>query len=187
MEGILGQVLFQGWQPLLRTAIGTTVTYIAIVILLRFAGQRTLAKWYAFDLIVTVALGSTFANSVLSSNITVAQTLVGFVILIGLQFIIAFAVVRWSHLRIIVNPQPTLLLHDGKFIHAAMRSQRVAEADVRAAIRQHGIGRVEDVDAVVLEADGTFSVIKQLGPDASAMADIPELGGSNSANRPDTE
>ena len=181
----VGHILFQGWTPLLRTAIGTTVTYVALVVLLRIAGPRTLAKWYAFDLIVTVALGSTFANSVLSGNISVAQSLVGFIILIGLQFIIAFAVAQWSQLRVVVNPQPTLLLHQGRFVHEAMRSQRVAEADVRAAIRQHGIDRVEDVGAVVLEADGTFSVIRQVRSDATALADIPELGGSNSANRPD--
>jgi uncharacterized membrane protein YcaP (DUF421 family) len=186
VSGLLQQILFQGWEPLLRTAIGTTITYLALVILLRVAGQRTLAKWYAFDLIVTVALGSTFANSVLTNNITVAQSLVGFVILIGLQFCVAFVVVRWSYLRIIVNPQPTLLLHCGKFVHDAMRRQRVAEADVRAAVRQKGMDRVEDVGAVILEADGTFSVIKELGPDASALADIPELGGSTSANRPTT-
>ena len=68
-----------------------------------------------------------------------------------------------------------------------MRSQRVAEADVRAAVRRQGIGRIEDVDAVVLEADGTFSVIKDLGRDASALADIRELGGSSDANGPTTE
>ncbi|MBP0116033.1 DUF421 domain-containing protein [Bradyrhizobium vignae] len=181
----VGHIIFQGWAPLLRTAIGTTITYIALVVLLRLAGPRTLAKWYAFDLIVTVALGSTFANSVLSGDISVAQSLVGFVILIGLQFIIAFAVAHWSPLRVIVNPQPTLLLHQGKLARDAMRSQRVAEADVRAAVRQHGIDRLEDVGAVVLEADGTFSVIRQLGSEASALADIPELGGSNAANRSD--
>lgn len=114
-----------------------------------------------------------------------AQSLVGFVILIGLQFVIAFAVAHWSQLRVVVNPQPTLLLHQGRFVHDGMRSQRVAEADVRAAVRQHGIDRVEDVGAVVLEADGTFSVIRQLRSDATALADIPELGGSNSANRSD--
>lgn len=49
---MLKDIFFQGWEPLLRTAIGTTATYLALVLLLRFAGQRTLAKWYAFDLIV---------------------------------------------------------------------------------------------------------------------------------------
>ena len=183
----VGHIFYQGWAPLLRTAIGTTFTYVALVIMLRVAGPRTLAKWYAFDLIVTVALGSTFANSVLSGNISVAQSLVGFAILIGLQFVIAFAVAHWSQLRVVVNPQPTLLLLDGKFVHDAMRRQRVAEADVRAAIRHQGIDRVENVGAVVLEAEGTFSVIKQLGSSASALADVPELGGSNAANRSDDE
>lgn len=54
-------------------------------------------------------------------------------------------------------------------------------------MRRQGIDRIEDVDAVVLEADGTFSVIKEVGPKASALADIPELGGSSDANRPATE
>jgi hypothetical protein len=90
-------------------------------------------------------------------------------------------------LRIVVNPPPTLLLHCGKFVHDAMRRQRVAEADVRAAVRRQGIARIEDVGAVILEPDGTFSVVKELEPNASALADIPELGGSTSANRPTGE
>jgi len=177
------QIFFQGWEPLLRTAIGTTATYLALVVLLRVAGQRTLAKWYAFDLIVTVALGSTFANGVLSEDVTIAQSVVGFIVLIGLQFIIAWIVVRWSPMRTIVNPAPTLVLHLGRFMNDAMKSQRVAEADVRAAVRRQGLADLESVGAVILEADGTFSVIKDLGRSVSALADIPELGGSNSENQ----
>src|SRR4051794_9822303 len=103
---MLQNVFFQGWEPLLRTAVGTTATYLALVVLLRWAGQRTLAKWYAFDLIVTVALGSTLANGGLSKDVTIAQSVLGFAILIGLQFAIAWTVVRWSPMRIIVNPHP---------------------------------------------------------------------------------
>src|SRR3954462_6153021 len=97
-------IFFQGWEPLLRTAVGTSVTYLALIVLLRIAGQRTLAKWYAFDLIVTVALGSTFANGVLSKDISVVQAVGGFVVLILLQYIVARAVVKWRSLRTIVNP-----------------------------------------------------------------------------------
>jgi uncharacterized membrane protein YcaP (DUF421 family) len=177
-----GHIFFQGWEPLMRTAIATCATYLGLVVLLRFAGQRTLAKWYAFDLIVTVALGSTFANGVLAKDVTVAQSIVGFLILVGLQFAIAWTVVRWSPMRVIVNPAPTLVLHNGRFVGEAMRSQRVAEADVRAAVRRQGIAELESVGAVILEADGTFSVIKDLAEPASALADIPELGGSKREN-----
>jgi uncharacterized membrane protein YcaP (DUF421 family) len=175
-------IFFQGWEPLVRTAVGTSATYLALIILLRVAGQRTLAKWYAFDLIVTVALGSTFANGVLSRDVSISQAVLGFVVLIGLQFTISWSVLHWSPMRVIVNPPPTLVLHQGRFQNDAMRSQRVSEADVRAAVRRQGLSRLEDIGAVVLEADGTFSVIERIAGRPSALADIPELGGSNEEN-----
>jgi uncharacterized membrane protein YcaP (DUF421 family) len=180
---MLQQVFFAGWEPLLRTAISTTAAYLVLVVLLRIAGPRVLAKWYAFDLIVTVALGSTFANNVLSRDTTVAQAAVGFVILIGLQFIVSWVVLHWSPARLAVNARPTLILHRGEFLDEPMRRQRVAEADIRAAVRQHGLASLEHVDAVILEPDGTFSVIGKIEGSASALDDIPELGGSNKANK----
>ena len=125
--------VLSGLGPILRTAISTSASYLALIVLLRVAGQRTLAKWYAFDLIVTVALGSTFANTVLAKDITVAQAVVGFIILVGLQFVISWIVLHWSPMRQAVNSPPSLVLQDGEFRNDAMRSQRVAEADVRGA------------------------------------------------------
>jgi uncharacterized membrane protein YcaP (DUF421 family) len=179
---MLYQVFFQGWEPILRTAISTSASYVALIILLRVAGQRTLAKWYAFDLIVTVALGSTFANTVLAKDVTVAQAVVGFIILVGLQFVISWIVLHWSPMREAVNSPPTLVLQNGEFRNDAMRRQRVAEADVRAAVRQNGLASLEQVAAVILEADGTFSVIKGASGSFSALSDIPELGGSIKAS-----
>ncbi len=119
----------------------------------------------------------------LSKDVSITQSVLGFVILVGLQFAIAWTVVHWSPMRVIVNPRPTLVLHEGRFQDSAMRSQRVSEADVRAAVRRQGLARLEEVGAVVLEADGTFSVIQKLPDRPSALADIPELGGSNEENQ----
>src|SRR5436305_961722 len=109
------KMFFHGGDDLLRTAVGTTVTYFALVTMLRLSGPRTLAKWYAFDLIVTVALGSTFATGVLSKDVSIAQSVLGFAVLIALQFAIARIIVRFGWLRGIVNPMPVLLVVHGKF------------------------------------------------------------------------
>jgi uncharacterized membrane protein YcaP (DUF421 family) len=85
-------------------------------------------------------------------------------------------------MRVIVNPYPTLVLHHGRFLDDAMRRQRVSEADVRAAVRRQGLAKLEDVGAVVLEADGTFSVVQELPASSSAFADIQGVGGSNQRN-----
>jgi uncharacterized membrane protein YcaP (DUF421 family) len=176
-------IFFSGWDPIVRTLVSTVVTYLVLVALIRVAGSRVLAKWYAFDLIITVALGSSFASGLLSQDITVAQAVTGFVLLIALQFTVSWGVLHWSFLRIVVNPRPSLILRKGEFDDRAMRRQRVGEADVRAAVRSHGFASLKDVDAVILEADGTFSVIEHFSGDCSALDDIPELGGSNKANK----
>jgi uncharacterized membrane protein YcaP (DUF421 family) len=177
------QVFFSGWDPIWRTAISTSVAYVILVVLLRIAGPRALAKWYAFDLIVTVALGSAFANNVLSKDTTIAQAAVGFVILIGLQILVPWIVLHWSPARTVVNANPAMILRDGESLDESMRRQRVAEADIRAAARQHGYASLEDIGAVILEADGNFSVIGKIAGSASALADVPEFGGSNKANK----
>jgi uncharacterized membrane protein YcaP (DUF421 family) len=72
-----------------------------------------------------------------------------------------------------VKSEPTLLLHRGELLEDRLRSQRVTEGEVRQAVRSHGIGGLESVDAVVLETDGTLSVIPASSAgSASALADV---------------
>ncbi len=53
-----------------------------------------------------------------------------------------------------------------------MRQERVTEQEIRAAIRAHGVTAVEDVHAIVLETDGSFSVMQHAGSSASALTDV---------------
>jgi uncharacterized membrane protein YcaP (DUF421 family) len=92
-------------------------------------------------------------------------------------------VLHWSPARTVVNANPAMILRDGESLDESMRRQRVAEADIRAAARQHGYASLEDIGAVILEADGNFSVIGKIAGSASALADVPEFGGSNKANK----
>ena len=81
MEGMS----FNGWFPLLRTTVVGVLAYAALVVFLRFSGKRTLAKMNAFDLIVTVSLGSTVATIALSEDVALVQGLLGLALLIALR------------------------------------------------------------------------------------------------------
>ncbi|WP_369162349.1 DUF421 domain-containing protein [Streptomyces sp. R02] len=78
-----------------------------------------------------------------------------------LQFVNAKAAVHSRSYRRLIKAEPTLLLSDGRLLSDAMARQRVTESEVRQAIRSQGIGAVEDVTAVVLETDGSFSVLSR--------------------------
>ena len=83
-----GGVFFDSWGGLVRVALVGVLAYSALVLLLRVSGKRTLSKMNAFDLIVTVALGSTLASIITSKDVALAEGMVAFVVLIGLQFVL---------------------------------------------------------------------------------------------------
>lgn len=152
-------MLFNGYEALLRTLITGVPAYVALVILLRISGKRTLGKWNAFDFVVTVAFGSTLASALLSPTTSAMQTTVAFATLIALQYLVTRSATRFHAVERLVKARPALLLHRGEMLTAAMRAERVTEAEVLAALRGAGIGDLEDAAAVVLETDGSFSVL----------------------------
>lgn len=161
---------------LLRTIVIGFGAYIALVTVLRISGKRTLSKWSAFDLVVTVALGSAFASALVSKDVSLVQGGVTFVVLASLQFMISWASVRSSWLRRLTRSQPQLLLLNGKLQHDALRRERVTENELRASLRSQGIADVSTVGAVVLETDGKMSVIRDLGsPEESTLQDVRGL------------
>ena len=168
------RVVFNGWDGLVRVVIVGSLAYVALVLLLRISGKRTLSKMNAFDLVVTVALGSTLATVILSKDVALAEGVTAFVLLIALQFLITWLSVRSSTISRLVKAEPTLLLYQGRFLPDQMRGTRVLETEVRAAIREQGIAAVHEVEAVVLETDGSFAVVQRTDEPATALGDLAE-------------
>lgn len=152
-------MIFDGWWDLVRVLVVGTLAYVALVLLLRVSGKRTLSKMNAFDFIVTVALGSTLATVLLSKDVTLVEGVTALGLLILLQFVVTWLSVRSDLVRRLAKAEPTLLFHRGQFLTGAMRRQRVTEAEIRAAVRNQGIASLAAVAAVVLETDGSLNVL----------------------------
>lgn len=165
-------IFFDQWQPLLRTAVLGVLGYAGLVLLLRISGRRTLSKMNAFDLVVTVALGSVLASVMLSKSVTLAQGTLAFALLIGMQFLVTWASVRQRWIRQLVTGEPALLFYQGGYLPDAMRKARVTEDEILAAIRAAGMVELDGVGAVILETDGSFSVVGRVEADG-----IPSLDG----------
>lgn len=154
------QIFFEHWFPLLRTTVTGVLAYVMLILFLRISGKRTLSKMNAFDLVVTVSLGSTLATIMLNKDVTFAQGVLALAILIGLQFLIGWSSIRVRWIRKLVTGEPSLLLYRGIFLEGTMRRERVTEDEVRAAVRAAGLNALAQVEAVVLETDGSFTVVK---------------------------
>ncbi|MAM56377.1 MAG: hypothetical protein CMN25_03485 [Salinicola sp.] len=164
--------------PVAHTVVVGVISYLVLIAIIRLSGKRTLSKWNAFDFVVTIALGSTLSTALVSTQVSLAQSITAFLLIVVLQFAITFTSVRSRAIKNLVKSQPTLLLFRGRFQQATMTRERVVEAEVCAAIRESGIADVECVHAVVLETDGTFSVIPDAGRSDSALQGVVGLPSS---------
>ena len=160
-------MFFDSWAGIRRVVVVGTLAYAALVVLLRVSGKRTLSKLNAFDLVVTVALGSTLATILLSKDVALAEGVTALALLISLQFVVAWTSVRSERFSNVVKSRPALLFYRGEFLHDAMRRERLTEPELRAAIRESSYSSLEDVEAVVLETTATISVLghSKSGPD----------------------
>jgi uncharacterized membrane protein YcaP (DUF421 family) len=169
-------LFFDDWSSIARTLVVGGLAYVTMVVLLRVSGKRTLSKMNAFDFVVTVALGSSLATVLLNEDVTLAQGAAAFALLIGLQFIVTWSSVRAPWVRRVVTGEPQLVLHRGAMLPSALRRTRVAEDEVIAAVHSAGVARLDDAEAVVLETDGSFSVVRRLdSPDEHSATSLPSV------------
>ncbi len=166
-------MFYDDWQGLVRVVIVGGAAYVALIALLRVSGKRTLAKLNAFDFVVTVALGSTLATVLLSSSVALAEGVTALALLIGLPYAVAWASTRSPWVERLVKSEPTLVYRDG-FLHGAMRRERVTPDELRQAARGQGHADLTEVSAIVLETDGTLSILTD--PPTSLTA--PREGGT---------
>mgnify|MGYP005856857829 CR=1 FL=1 len=165
------EMFFQSWSGIFRTFIVGTLAYVFLVVSLRISGKRTLAKLNAFDLVITVALGSTLATVLLSESVALAEGLTAFVLLIVLQYVVTFFSIRSPSFARIVRSEPTLLLRNGAMLAEAMRRERVTKEELETVIRTSGQRGFAGIEAVILESDGSFSIIDARAKKKSPQSD----------------
>jgi uncharacterized membrane protein YcaP (DUF421 family) len=160
---------------IVRTLVVGVVAYLALVAMLRISGKRTLSQLNAFDFVVTVALGSTLATTVVSTNTGLLQGLAAFAVLIGMQYAITWASQRSALVARLAKSEPTALAYRGRLASEALRQERILPEEVAAALREHGVSSVKRADLVVLETDGTISVVPWVSEAGSDEPDGRQL------------
>ena len=170
-------IFFNSWADLGRVLLVGPLAYLTLLLMLRVSGKRTLSKLNAFDFIVTVALGSVLASTLLSKDVALAESVAALAVLIFGQFVITYLSVRSKRFQELVKGEPTLLYHKQRFLEASLKRARVTKEEIRAAVRASGQGSLEQVGAVVLETDGSLSVVGGTEGNADAwLANVAKPG-----------
>ena len=154
-------MFFDDWPSVGRAALLTVLTYLAMLGVLRAAGPRAISKLSAHDLIVTVALGSLVASIPLQSSVTFVRGVMIIAMFLALQRIVKFLNRRSPLARTLTRSEPTLVVYDGRMLEDRAHAAHLPASDIRAAVRSAGLVSLEQAFAVVLEIDGSLSVVRR--------------------------
>lgn len=154
------KIFFKDWVGITEVALCAVIAFMTLFILIRLSGKRTLAKMNAFDFIVTVTLGSTLSSMILA-KVTLAEGAVALIVIITLQYALAYLARTSNTMERIINCRTSLLYYEGEFIEKEKRREGITREEILAEIRSYRLDRMDDVRAVVLELNGEFSVIKK--------------------------
>jgi uncharacterized membrane protein YcaP (DUF421 family) len=163
---------FRGWAEIWRVLVFTLVGYALMLTLVRLAGKRSISNKNASDFILTVAVGSAMSTMILSTNVSLAAGCAAVIAFMAIQFTIAASSTRSDLARRLVESQPVLLLFEGRPRRHVLVREKVNDTELLAAVRNAGLASLADVYAVVLEIDGSFSIIADRPADPSAMKGV---------------
>jgi uncharacterized membrane protein YcaP (DUF421 family) len=143
----------------------TAVIYVFLVVGLRLLGKRELGQMNVYDLVLIIVLANAVQNAMVGNDTTLVGGLIAALTLLILNRIFTLLMAKSDRLEKFMVGEPVLIVNDGVLLEDRCKKEGITREQVMAALREHGLERLEDAHMCVLEVDGAISVV----PVASAV------------------
>lgn len=154
----MGEWFGSSWSTVGWVAASTVAIYATTVVAVRLAGRRTVAQISAFDVVVTIALGSIVATTAVSSTASYAQGATAVATLLVLQVAVGALRVRYPTLSRVLDFRPQVVARDGAVdLSRHPFGPQLTEEEVRSKLREHGVFDLSSVTVVIMEPTGGMS------------------------------
>ncbi|HJP66780.1 MAG TPA: YetF domain-containing protein [Actinomycetota bacterium] len=162
--------LFHVSVPWSEKLIRALAVYGFLLVAIRVFGRRELGQLTAFDLIVLLTLSNVLQNAMIGNDNSLLGGMVGAVVLLAANFVVAWVVFRSHRVERLVEGSPRILIHDGEVHRDALRLEKLTDQDLLSAIRREGLERIEDVHLAISDPNGLISIIRAGRPSPEGKA-----------------
>jgi uncharacterized membrane protein YcaP (DUF421 family) len=139
--------------------IRAAVIFGFIFLVTRIAGRRQLSEFEPFDVILLVVLGDLVQQGITQSDESVTGTLIVISTITLLSVLVGWLSFRFARVRLIIEGEPIILIHDGQLIEANLRRERLTRNDLEEEARQQQLASLDQIRWAILEDGGTISII----------------------------
>ncbi|MGB3829668.1 MAG: YetF domain-containing protein [Ornithinimicrobium sp.] len=140
--------------------LSTIGMYVAMLLLVRVLGPRMLSGMSGFDLAAVIAFGAVIGRSALGEFPAFSAGLIALATLILLQGLVGMAR-RHRFGSALIDNHPVLLMAGERMLAEPMNRCHVLPGEVQSRLRLAGVRHPREVAAVILEPNGTISVLRR--------------------------
>ena len=134
--------------------------YIALMIIMRVAGKRSLAQITTFDFVLLLIIGEATQQALLGQDFSVTNAIIVIVTLVGLDIGLSLIKRHSKTIDKVLDDVPLVIVEDGVPLKDRMAKARVDEEDVLSAARHlQGLERLDQIRYAVLERSGGISIV----------------------------
>ena len=144
----------------MSTVLNTIAVYVALLIVFRIAGRRSLGNITNFDMVVLLIISESVQQALIGDDYSLINAALVFVTLVVLDIGLSLLRLRFRKMDAYIQGVPTILIEEGKCQVDRMRRARVDLADIMESARlKHGLERLDQIRYAVLETNGEISII----------------------------
>jgi len=144
------------WEFVVRGA----VVYLALLVMVRLSGRRTVGQLTPFDLLVVMLLSEAVSNSLSGGDDSLGGGLIIAATLIVLNSAVAMLSTLSKRASVILDGTAIQIGRDGQFFDKVVKQCRITESDLEQSLRTADCTR-DDMLTAFLEADGEITIQKK--------------------------
>jgi uncharacterized membrane protein YcaP (DUF421 family) len=144
----------------MNVVIRVLSVYIFLLVVLRFAGKRSLAHMTMFDFVLLLILSETTQQALIGNDYSLSKAFLAILLLVSAEIGLSILKHKVPALQKWLDGTPIVIVQNGKILKDRTDWSRIDEDDILAAAREtHGLERMEDIKYAVLEINGYISII----------------------------
>jgi uncharacterized membrane protein YcaP (DUF421 family) len=135
--------------------------YVFIVVAIRLFGKKELTQLSVIDLVFILLISNSVQNAMVGPETGLLTGIVAAATLFSVNSVLKFFLFRNKDFNKFVQGEPVMLVHGGKIIEENLRKEKLTLEELEAAVREHGVEKIKEVDLAVLEVDGSISILSE--------------------------
>ncbi|MEI9933342.1 MAG: YetF domain-containing protein [Ferruginibacter sp.] len=130
-----------------------------MVIAIRIFGKKELAQLSVIDLVFILLISNSVQNAMVGPDTSLSGGIIAATALFITNFILKRVLYKSKKVTDFIEGKAILLIYRGIIQQHNLDHAEITLEELEAAVREHGVKDIQQVDLAMLEADGNISII----------------------------